>query len=100
MSELATKTCVPCKGGVPPLKGAELQKLLKQLTKWKVVEEHHLTANGVVRNRGKQAKIGQGGRRSGHALGRPRRCGRADPDQERDRYHPDHETATPHEQRP
>jgi 4a-hydroxytetrahydrobiopterin dehydratase len=42
MSELATRTCVPCKGGVPPLKGAELQKLLKQLTKWKVIEEHHL----------------------------------------------------------
>ena len=42
MSELANKTCVPCKGGVPPLKGAELQKFLKQLSKWKVIEEHHL----------------------------------------------------------
>jgi 4a-hydroxytetrahydrobiopterin dehydratase len=42
MSELANKTCVPCKGGVPPLKGTELQKLLKQLDNWKVIEEHHL----------------------------------------------------------
>ncbi len=42
MSELATRTCVPCKGGVPPLKAAELTDLLKQLTKWKVIEEHHL----------------------------------------------------------
>ena len=42
MSELAKKTCVPCKGGVPPLKGAELQKFLKQVSKWKVIEEHHL----------------------------------------------------------
>ena len=26
-SELAAKSCVPCRGGVPPLKGAELQAL-------------------------------------------------------------------------
>jgi 4a-hydroxytetrahydrobiopterin dehydratase len=42
MSELAKKTCVPCKGGVPPLKGADLQNFLKQLSKWRVIEEHHL----------------------------------------------------------
>ena len=42
MSELASKTCVPCRGGVPPLKGAELEKLKKQLPGWEVVNEHHL----------------------------------------------------------
>ena len=42
MSTLASKTCVPCKGGGPPLKGAELQQLHKQLPDWNVVGEHHL----------------------------------------------------------
>ncbi len=43
MSSLADKTCVPCKGGIPPLKGAELHKVLQHLPKWKAVEEHHIT---------------------------------------------------------
>lgn len=42
MSELAAKKCVPCKGGVPPLKGEVLQVLQKQVEGWDVVEEHHL----------------------------------------------------------
>ena len=42
MSDLATRTCVPCKGGVPPLKGEELMNLSRQLPGWKVAEEHHL----------------------------------------------------------
>ena len=42
MSDLASKTCVPCRGGVPALKGAELESLKKQLTGWEVVNEHHL----------------------------------------------------------
>ena len=42
MTELASKTCVPCKGGTPPLKGAELDELRRQLPEWEVVEEHHL----------------------------------------------------------
>ena len=42
MSELANKTCVPCKGGVPPLKGQDLAALEKQVTGWQVVEEHHI----------------------------------------------------------
>jgi 4a-hydroxytetrahydrobiopterin dehydratase len=43
MSDLASKTCVPCRGGVPPLKGEELASLLKQVDGWSVVEEHHIT---------------------------------------------------------
>ena len=40
---LAEKECVPCKGGVPPLKGKELENLVRQLNSWTVVNEHHLT---------------------------------------------------------
>jgi len=43
MSDLASKTCVPCRGGMPPLKGEELASLLKQVAGWSVVEEHHIT---------------------------------------------------------
>ena len=39
---LADQTCVPCKGGVPPLKGAALDSLKAQLPGWDVIEEHHL----------------------------------------------------------
>ena len=42
MAELASKTCVPCKGGTPPLKGEELDPLRRQVPEWEVVEEHHL----------------------------------------------------------
>ena len=43
MSELAQKECVPCKGGVPPLQGAELAKLGTELGGgWRVLNEHHL----------------------------------------------------------
>jgi 4a-hydroxytetrahydrobiopterin dehydratase len=42
MSDLAEKTCVPCHGGVPALKGDALVALQKQLEGWRVVEEHHL----------------------------------------------------------
>lgn len=40
---LAKKECVPCKGGVPPLQGEELEALYEQLgNEWKLVDEHHL----------------------------------------------------------
>ena len=43
MEALAEKECVPCKGGVPPLKGNELSKLKNELDPgWKVVNDHHL----------------------------------------------------------
>ena len=43
MSELAKLDCVPCKGGVPPLKGAQIEGLLARLNGgWKVIDEHHL----------------------------------------------------------
>jgi 4a-hydroxytetrahydrobiopterin dehydratase len=44
MSDLADKTCVPCRGGVPPIKGTQLAELHRQLGNgWEVVNEHHLT---------------------------------------------------------
>ena len=43
MSDLASKQCVPCKGGVPPLAGQELADLQAQLGgSWEVVDGHHL----------------------------------------------------------
>ncbi len=43
MSDLAAKECVPCKGGVPPLKGEALSALGRELGGgWEVVKEHHL----------------------------------------------------------
>ena len=47
MSELAAQRCVPCRGGVPPLAGAELDDLLARLNRessggWRVVDGHHL----------------------------------------------------------
>ena len=45
MSNLAEKHCVPCRGGVPPLKGAQLAPYVQQVPEWNVVEEHHLAKN-------------------------------------------------------
>jgi 4a-hydroxytetrahydrobiopterin dehydratase len=39
---LADQTCVPCRGGVPALKGSELDALKAQVPNWNVVNEHHL----------------------------------------------------------
>jgi 4a-hydroxytetrahydrobiopterin dehydratase len=39
---LAEKRCVPCRGGVPPLAAAEIEKLKPQVPGWDVVDEHHL----------------------------------------------------------
>ena len=42
-SELSKMECVPCKGGVPPLKGKEIEALQGRLGGvWQVVEQHHL----------------------------------------------------------
>jgi 4a-hydroxytetrahydrobiopterin dehydratase len=43
MSTLASKDCVPCRGGTPALKGNELHTFSHQLPNWKVVNEHHIT---------------------------------------------------------
>jgi len=43
MSELASKRCVPCEGGVPPLPEERVAELLTQLDGWSVEGNHHLT---------------------------------------------------------
>ncbi len=43
MSALAEKECVPCKGGVPKLAGADLARMVRELGGgWQVIDEHHL----------------------------------------------------------
>jgi len=45
MTPLADKRCVPCHGGVAPLKGKALAEIHRQLpdpAQWKVVTGHHI----------------------------------------------------------
>ena len=51
MSDLAKKTCIPCKGGVPPLKGEKLDDLMEKLKNdWKIIKEHHLEKEYSFKN--------------------------------------------------
>ncbi len=43
MVALAEKKCVPCRGGVEPLKGEGIAQRAEQLhPEWHVIDEHHL----------------------------------------------------------
>lgn len=42
MTDLASKTCVPCKSDTPPLQSEEIEGLRRQIPEWEVVEDHHL----------------------------------------------------------
>jgi 4a-hydroxytetrahydrobiopterin dehydratase len=42
MAELAEKTCVPCRGGVPPLTADQIRPLQAQVENWAVIKNHHL----------------------------------------------------------
>jgi 4a-hydroxytetrahydrobiopterin dehydratase len=49
--DLANKSCIPCKGGVPPLAGSELTALAAKLPpEWTVEGEHHLACTYTFRN--------------------------------------------------
>lgn len=50
MADLAERQCVPCRGGVPPLKGDEIRILSAQLPEWQVVNEHHLQRTFQFKN--------------------------------------------------
>jgi 4a-hydroxytetrahydrobiopterin dehydratase len=39
---LADQRCIPCRGGVPPLKGDAIKNLLAQIPGWEAQNEHHL----------------------------------------------------------
>ncbi len=43
MSSLASKQCVPCKGGVPPMPPDRVADLLKEVPGWQAERNHHLT---------------------------------------------------------
>ena len=50
-SELATKDCVPCRGGVAPLRGVAVAELMQKLEGgWEVPEEHHLSKIYIFKN--------------------------------------------------
>lgn len=42
VSDLAQQSCVPCRGGVPPLEGDELAAFGAQVADWRVVDGHHI----------------------------------------------------------
>jgi 4a-hydroxytetrahydrobiopterin dehydratase len=43
LTDLAGKNCAPCRGGTPPMKGRELEGLIKHFPGWSAVNEHHIT---------------------------------------------------------
>jgi len=43
MTDLASKTCVPCRGNIPPLAGKDLDALASQVPEWKVLDGHHIS---------------------------------------------------------
>ena len=43
MSDLASKRCVPCEGGVPPLTKDRIAQLISQVDGWTVEGGHHIT---------------------------------------------------------
>ena len=47
---LADQTCIPCKGGVPPLTAAEIAPLLAQLDSWEVEHDRRLRRVYSVKN--------------------------------------------------
>ena len=47
---LIQRNCVPCRGGVPPLKGEAIRSLLQEVTAWDAVQEHHLVKSFRFKN--------------------------------------------------
>ncbi len=47
---LADQTCVPCKGGVPPLTAAQIAPLHAQVVEWEVVDDKRLVRTYRVKN--------------------------------------------------
>jgi 4a-hydroxytetrahydrobiopterin dehydratase len=50
MSGLAARDCVPCKGGVPPMTAAEIEKLLPEIGGWEASGSHHLVKTYAFKN--------------------------------------------------
>ncbi|MFO7654726.1 MAG: 4a-hydroxytetrahydrobiopterin dehydratase [Candidatus Krumholzibacteriia bacterium] len=43
MSELASRACVPCRGGTPPLPSERVDDLSREVPEWSVIDGHHLS---------------------------------------------------------
>ena len=43
MNQLARKSCIPCRGGVPPLSVPQIAELHPEVPSWEVVNDHHLS---------------------------------------------------------
>jgi len=51
MNDLADGVCIPCRGGVPPLKGNELLSFQEKLgNKWEIIDEHYLEKEYLFEN--------------------------------------------------
>lgn len=48
--KLAEKNCIPCRGGVPPLKIEEIKPLLAQLKGWRINTQGHLEKSYAFKN--------------------------------------------------
>ncbi len=71
MSGLANQTCIPCKTGVPPLKGEKLKTFFEELgNNWSLIEEKHLEKEYLFTNFRKgldfTIKVGELAERQGH----------------------------------
>ena len=51
VSDLASRECVPCRGGVPPLDGDTIRDLLRQLANdWRAIDDHRLHKEFRLKN--------------------------------------------------
>lgn len=50
MSELAEKSCIPCRGGVPPLGPEEIKPLAAQIPAWTVLNQRRLSREFLFSN--------------------------------------------------
>lgn len=49
--ELSNKKCVPCQGGIEPLKGAALEPFKAQIhPEWDIIDQHHLEKTFKFKN--------------------------------------------------
>jgi|SRR5579863_210099 len=48
--KLAEKTCVACRGGIPPLPADVSAALLRELDGWELVDNHHLAKTYRFKN--------------------------------------------------
>jgi 4a-hydroxytetrahydrobiopterin dehydratase len=70
LEDLAAKSCVPCRGGVPRLEGDEVARLAGRVAGWEVVGDHHLRRRYEFANFRRALefvnRVGQVSEREGH----------------------------------